>query len=77
MRVVNWTVGDHSVATCRALWEALPTDDRKRGIFSTNEYISNHATIALHDSITVRLFQQVWLRRNMALASAFPHDSSI
>jgi IS1 family transposase len=37
-RVVGWTVGDRSAATCRQLWESLPADYRKRGIFYTDEY---------------------------------------
>jgi IS1 family transposase len=37
-RVVGWAVGDRSAATCRKLWESLPADYRKRGIFSTDEY---------------------------------------
>jgi IS1 family transposase len=37
-RVVGWAVGDRSAATCRRLWESLPADYRKRGIFYTDEY---------------------------------------
>jgi insertion element IS1 protein InsB len=37
-RVVGFVVGDRSAATCRALWESLPADYRKRGIFYTDEY---------------------------------------
>lgn len=37
-RVVGFAVGDRSAATCRALWESLPADYRKRGIFYTDEY---------------------------------------
>jgi hypothetical protein len=32
-QVVGWVVGDRSAATCRRLWESLPADYRKRGIF--------------------------------------------
>jgi light-regulated signal transduction histidine kinase (bacteriophytochrome) len=38
-RVVGWAVGDRSAATCRRLWASLPADDRKRGIFDTDEYV--------------------------------------
>jgi len=37
-RVVGWAVGDRSEETCRALWESLPADYRKRGIFYTDQY---------------------------------------
>jgi IS1 family transposase len=38
-RVVGWAVGDRSAATCRKLWESLPADYRKRGIFYTDDYV--------------------------------------
>jgi IS1 family transposase len=38
-RVIGWAFGDRSAATCRTLWESLSADYRKRGIFSTDEYV--------------------------------------
>ena len=37
-RVVGLASGARSEATCRALWQSLPADYRKRGIFYTDEY---------------------------------------
>ena len=37
-RVVGWAVGDRSPATGRKLWDSLPADYRKRGVFYTDEY---------------------------------------
>jgi insertion element IS1 protein InsB len=37
-RVIGLAIGERSVATCRALWQSLPADYRKRGIFYTDEY---------------------------------------
>lgn len=37
-RLVGLAVGDRSAATCRALWQSLPADYRKRAICSTDEY---------------------------------------
>ncbi|NJO07777.1 MAG: IS1 family transposase [Chloroflexaceae bacterium] len=39
-RVVGWTVGDRSAATCRRLWESLPADYRKRDIFTRTSIAS-------------------------------------
>jgi IS1 family transposase len=36
--VVGLAFGDRSEATCRALWQSLPLDYRKRAVFSTDEY---------------------------------------
>jgi insertion element IS1 protein InsB len=36
-RVVGFAVGERSEETCRALWQSLPTDYRKRAVFYTDE----------------------------------------
>lgn len=36
-RVVGFAVDECSEATCRALWQSLPVDYRKRGVFYTDE----------------------------------------
>jgi insertion element IS1 protein InsB len=36
-RVVGFAVGERSEAACRELWQSLPADYRKRGLFYTDE----------------------------------------
>jgi insertion element IS1 protein InsB len=54
-RVVGWTFGDRSTATCRTLWESLPADYRKRGIFTIpTSILSIDRSCLRHVTVRVR-----------------------